>query len=303
MRIAIIGTGLSGLATGWFLLNNSPPRQLTLTFFDPLGIGGGTSGMAAGLMHPYAGAAAKLNPNGLEGYQATCKLLDVASEKIGRAVASDHGLLRLATTDRQKSEYRLTAERYDNIIWCEAEEAVQKIPGLSFHPGIFIKNSVTVDCPLYLEGLWKACEEKGAIFEKSSVNSLDELKDFDQIVLATGASVNTLLPFLLPITQVKGQVIELTWPKNLDPLPFALNSHAYILVDKKKILVLLGRPMSAVLNQCCPIRIMLHKISCPRLSLYYQHYKKLLLWVARRGFVHRLRITCLSYKKSAQIVG
>lgn len=236
MRIALIGIGLSGLATGWFLLKNfSMGENFALTFFDSAGIGGGTSGMAAGLLHPFVGASAKLNRHGLEGYSATKKLLDLASEKLGKPVFNPCGLLRLAITERQKHEYRLSAESNQELIWQVAEETQKKIPSMGFHPGIFNKNSITVDCPLYLEGLWRACQERGATFEKRSIDSLDELKDFDHIVLAAGALVNKLLPASpLPITAVKGQVIELAWPKDLPPLPFALSSQAYLLMDKEK---------------------------------------------------------------------
>lgn len=237
MHIAIIGTGLSGLATGWFLLKKPLQSQRTkITFFDPLGIAGGISGMAAGLMHPYSGASAKLNRDGLEGYRATEELLTIASEQMQRSVITGQGLLRLAITPRQKEEFRLSAEKYANIIWHDAEQTVKQIPGLSFHPGIFIEKSLIIDCKLYLEGLWKACEGEGAKLEKVKVNSMDELQDFDQIVLAAGSSVNKLLPYRmqLPVTEVKGQIIEFAWPQDLEPLPFALNSHAYLLMNKEK---------------------------------------------------------------------
>lgn len=234
MKIALIGAGLSGLATGWFLLNSSK-NQIHITFFDPSGIGGGASGMAAGLMHPYSGASAKLNRYGLEGYQTTLNLLHLVSEKIGESVIIGEGLWRIALTERQKNEYRLSSEKHEDIEWFEAEELKQKIPSLSFHPGIFIRNSVTINCPNYLEGLWRACEEKGAILKKQLVNSLDELENFDKIIIAAGASVNTLLQYgKLPITGVKGQILEVAWPKSLEPLPHALNSYAYLLMDKEK---------------------------------------------------------------------
>lgn len=232
MNIAIIGTGFSGLATGWFLLNSSSANPINITFFDPFGIGGGTSGMAGGLMHPHVGASAKLNINGLEGYLATSELLKLASEKIGKPVVKSHGLLRLAITEKQKQEFRVSSESYENVVWCKQEETIQKIPGLSIHPGIFIQKNVIVDCHLYLEGLWLACKEKGAKLEKATIHSIEELKGFDLIVLATGASVNKLLPLKqLPVTQVKGQVIEFAWPQNLEALPYALNSQAYLLMD------------------------------------------------------------------------
>lgn len=240
-HIAIIGTGLSGLATGWFLLNVFPHQKIEVTFFDPLGIGGSTSGMAAGLMHPYSGASAKLNRHGLEGYLATVELIKIASDYVRQPIVTGQGLLRLAITKRQKSEYHLCSQKYDLVTWLDQDETVQRVPGLSSHPGIFIQNSLTIDCPLYLEGLWKACEERGAKLEKFRVNSCDELGNYDQIIIATGASVNQLLSGIpLPITEVKGQVLELAWPQNLEPLPIAINSHAYLLMNKEKHSCIVG---------------------------------------------------------------
>ncbi len=239
MHIAIIGTGFSGLATGWFLLKHGP--QLNLTFYDSLGLGGGASGIAAGLMHPYSGASAKLNRQGLEGYALTLQLLKIASLKLGKPVFNQQGLLRLAISDKQQQDFFLASKRYKDILWCNTEETQQRVSGLSDYPGIFIRESITVDCPLYMEGLWQACKEKGSILEKTCVQSIDDLKHFDHIVLANGSSVNQLIhPYILPLTYVKGQILDVPWPKNLNPLQIALNSQAYILMNQDKGTCLIG---------------------------------------------------------------
>ncbi|BBI16674.1 Putative uncharacterized protein [Neochlamydia sp. S13] len=242
MRIAIIGTGLSGLATGWFLLKKFSCKQRpSITFFDHLGVGGGASGVAAGLLHPYVGATAKLNRYGLEGFEATEKLLNLASEKMGMPVASYNGFLRVALSLQQKKDFQRSAFQYDDLLWLEAKEAKQKISGLSFHPALFIKKCMAVDCSLYLEGLWKACNEKGAVLERQEIETLDELKAFDHIVLATGAFVNRLLTSQkLPVTEVKGQVIDIVWPNSLEPLPCPLSSQAYLIMNKGKNSCILG---------------------------------------------------------------
>lgn len=238
MNIAIIGMGLSGLATGWFLLNQFQcEKQIRITFFDG-GAGGGTSGMAAGLLHPFAGASAKLNREGFEGYSATCKLLKIAEERLGKSVVNCRGLLRLATTARQQEEYYLSSKKYTDVIWFETTE--NKIPGAASYPGLYIPNSLGVDCRLYLKGLQQACEEMGAEFEFKKISSLDELKNFDQVVLATGAFVNQLLKEKLPVACVKGQMIEIQWPHDLSPLPVALNSHAYLIMGREKKTCLAG---------------------------------------------------------------
>src|ERR1700722_10808140 len=105
MNIAIIGAGFSGLAVAWHLLHHpSASSRLKVHLFDSKEIGLGTSAIAAGLLHPFAGVHAKLNWRGHEGMDATQELLTIASQNLGRSViANERGILRLALTDEQKS--------------------------------------------------------------------------------------------------------------------------------------------------------------------------------------------------------
>ncbi|MBN9378224.1 MAG: hypothetical protein BGO14_06115 [Chlamydiales bacterium 38-26] len=238
MRIAIIGTGLSGLATGWFLLQNPVlSSSIQLTFFDSKGIGGGASGVAAGLLHPYAGASAKLNRHGWEGFKSTLMLLDVAARQLNKPVARQDGLLRIALSEKQLTDFWLSSEKYQEVRWMSAAETTAKVPYLSPYPGIFISESITVDCPLYLEGLWQACQRRGARFEVSKIDSPTQLSNFDCVVFALGAEVNNLLTDPLPIKGIKGQILCTTWPSSYPFPSFALNSQAYIIQDKGNCIV------------------------------------------------------------------
>jgi len=55
MNIAVVGRGLAGLAVGWHLLR----LGCQVTFLDEKELGCSASGVAAGLMHPYAGDKAR----------------------------------------------------------------------------------------------------------------------------------------------------------------------------------------------------------------------------------------------------
>ena len=68
MKVAVIGAGFCGLAVVWNLLNQLFQPNLEVTLFDKTAIGSGASGVAAGLLHPYAGAHAKLNWRGKEAW-------------------------------------------------------------------------------------------------------------------------------------------------------------------------------------------------------------------------------------------
>lgn len=229
-QIAILGAGFSGLATAWHLLQLLPDSQIKV--FDPAGIGGGTSGIAAGLMHPYAGAHAKLNWQGRQGWQSTRSLLEVATTALDQPVAEFSGLMRLATTFEQQQDYIQCASKYEDVTWLNASQCQELIPGIHSLPGIYIQSAVTVNSPLYLKGLWLACQKYNATLEQIAIKNLKEIQDFDAIVVAMGASSTTFSELAhLPTIPVKGQVLELAWP-DLPPLPLAINSHAYMVMNQ-----------------------------------------------------------------------
>lgn len=233
MRIAILGAGFSGLATAWHLLQyQSLKNPLELVVFDPKGVGGGASGIAAGLMHPYAGAHAKLNLQAQEGMQATFKLLNIATQALGAAVAESSGLLRMAISDDQKRDFLACAAKHDDVQLCSPEECRSLIPEIIASEGILIKSAVTVNSERYLEGLWLACSLRQAKLEKRAINSLSELADFDVIIVAMGAATTSLAELKdLPIRATKGQIIECQWPKHVPALPMPVNSQAYIVMN------------------------------------------------------------------------
>lgn len=228
MKIAVLGAGFSGLAICWNLLK----QHNNVTVFDPKGIGGGASGIAAGLLHPYGGLHAKYSWRGLEGMQATVELLSIASEFLQKPVASYTGTLRPALIPEQKVDFLNCCNRYPEVKWLSAAECSQYMPQPVSWEGIYIKNGITVFTDLYLQGLWQACLSKGAKLEKMGCKSLKELTDFDKIIVAMGANTK-MLPELahLPLSIVKGQVLEMEWPKQYSPLKTALNSQGYVVMN------------------------------------------------------------------------
>lgn len=244
MHITIVGAGFCGLATVWHLLNQQPALpSLKIRLIDSIGIGGGTSGVAAGLLHPYVGAHAKLNWMGPEGVQETLNLLQVASEALGRPVYTHgKGILRLALTPQQREDYKRCADIHaSDVDWLTSEQCQTLVPGIAEAPGLWIKNGLTVHSFSYLQGLWKACEKRGVLFEQKSIHSLKDVENTDLLILTTGAATRTI-PELshLALRTIKGQVIELAWPAHIPPLPCALNSQAYILMSESQQTCLVG---------------------------------------------------------------
>lgn len=230
MRIAIIGAGFCGLAVAWHLTNKG---MTNLHLFDSLEIGQGTSGIAAGLLHSYAGAYARKSWRADDGLAATLQLLQVAETALQSSVIAGRGLIRLAISDEQKRDFSLAASCYpDDVHWLTADQCQQRLGYSLSHPqpGIFIDSGLTVDCKKYLQGLWMACAARGVQFQQQSIQSLAQLADFDWIIATTGASKLLSELSSLKITPVKGQVLELRWPEGLPPFAYPVSSQAYLLM-------------------------------------------------------------------------
>lgn len=244
MKIAIVGAGFCGLAVAWYLLNHPAFSHIsTLSLFDGKGIGGGASGIAAGLLHPFVGAHSKLNARGHEGMQCTKELLQIAALALNRSVTDTNvGILRLACTEKQRDDFLLCATQYPEYTqWLDAPECQVLAEGCGNASGLFIKGGMTVYSPLYLQGLWKACQSRGLQFVRQTVNSLKEVEGFDLTIVAAGADTAFFPEFSnLPLRVIKGQVLELSWPKNRKPLACALNSHVYIVMTESKTSCLVG---------------------------------------------------------------
>jgi glycine/D-amino acid oxidase-like deaminating enzyme len=231
MKIAILGAGLAGLATCYYL-QKRPGVKISL--YDAVGIGGGASGLAAGLLHTRGGAEAKKTRHGETGLQATLELIKAAEEALGSPCAKKTGLLRLATFEKQLNSYKQAAESKD-VQWWDNKRCLKEVEGISDNPGIFIEDAWVVDTPLYLQGLFAACKQGNVCLKIEKVQSLKEFAGFDKIIVCLGDKT-TRLPELshLPLARLKGQILEVAWEK---PIPFPLNSQSYLLQKGERLVV------------------------------------------------------------------
>jgi len=239
MQIAILGAGLSGLALCWHLLQQGG-KTIKATLFDSQGIGKGASGIATGLLHPYGGMHAKRAWSATQGMKSTIDLLNISQQALSESIADDSGILRPAQTLEQCADFYSAAQKYDDLEWWDQKKCEKIIPGIKAKAGLFIKSGVTVHTHRYLEGLWNACSSLDATLEIDSIAEIEELKSFDVVIVAAGAGTKQLtqgMPFSLFHT--KGQIIELSWPAQLAPLPMSLVSKSYIVMqpDLKSCLV------------------------------------------------------------------
>ncbi len=250
MKIAIIGAGFSGLATAYYLLDRYPAD---ITLFDPQGIGGGASGIAAGLLHTYAGLHCKLNLKGAESYQATLNLLQAAAAVQEQPVFAKSGLIRIALSPSNYNDYMKCAATFPDVQALTASEVMRLVPGAVECPGIFIESALTVYTGNYLNGLWNLCQKKDARLEKVAIQSLEELNSYDLVVVCNSASAIHLKELkALPINPVKGQLLELEWPEHL-PVPSApLNSQAYLVMNPDRRTCVVGATFERDFSSALP---------------------------------------------------
>jgi len=189
MSIAIVGIGLAGLAVGWHLLQ----RGYKITFFDEKGIGEGASGVAAGLMHPYGGLKARRSWDATEGLENTEELLIVSEKALRRPVVIQRGILRIALDDEQRKNLKKGSD-------------VEEIAPDQF----LVKSGMTIDTPSYLEGLFLACQEKGAKLVERRVSLSEPVEGYDATVFACGDIFYTS-PFAqkFSLKLMKGQILTL----------------------------------------------------------------------------------------------
>ncbi len=209
MRIAIVGAGLAGLAACFHLIQ----KKCTVSLFDSQGIGGGASGIATGLLHPYPGEKARRSWNAAEALESTRKLLKISEAALGYPVASYSGILRYAIDAEQQAHLVDRTRTFDDIEQVGERE-------------FLIHSGMTVYTPLYLKGLWQACRQGGAIFHQECISSLSSLDAYDHVILACGMGVFELAP--IKLSYVKGQVLTARWPNSLPPLTRSLIGKGYV---------------------------------------------------------------------------
>ncbi len=193
MKVAIIGAGLSGLSVAWHLLQEI---DCEVTLFDRKGIGAGASGIATGLMHPYAGEQGRRSLFATEAMDAARELIQAVEGQ----VVLPRGIIRYIQNENQAQMFRSHAHRYGDV-WQHSENS------------FYIESGMTIDCPRYLKGLWQAVFKKGARLILKEVADLNSLHGFDQIVVAAGAG-SVRFPELQPLnlSLLKGQVLKCLTP-------------------------------------------------------------------------------------------
>ncbi|PWU13124.1 MAG: hypothetical protein C5B45_06680 [Chlamydiae bacterium] len=213
MRIAIIGAGFSGLAAAWNLLN----LKNQVTVFDLFSEG--ASAIAAGLLHPYVGEEGRRSLFATEAMQKTAELLHIATRSLREDVCRE-GIIRIAQNEKQRKAYKNHCVIFKDVIDLGKDR-------------FLVKSGKTVFCKRYLQGMRLAIAEKGGQCIAEKILDLEQLKNFDQIVVAAGASIRDFPEFeQLKLKFIKGQVLTCEIPSDLQ-IERSLVGKGYIATSHK----------------------------------------------------------------------
>lgn len=245
MRIAILGSGYAGLSVTWHLLFHSQ-GSATIDMFDPSPMEDNATSLSSGLLHAFPGPRATKAFLGDESLSYTHNLITQASKALNSSVVISHGILRPTITTEQTDLFKQRAQEFPlELEWWEKAKCESIIPGLSINNnagGLFIKNGLTLKNDAYIEGLWKSCASLGTQLYSDLIDDLTEIQDYyDSIIITPGANFDNLKTLQqLPINKVKGQILEINWPENLNPLPISINANKYLVANGKKNTCILG---------------------------------------------------------------
>lgn len=210
----IAGAGFSGLAVCYYLLEQGWEVDL----YDPKPIGTGTSGIAAGLLNPFAGEVANRSKDVDEGITATEHLLAVAEKELGLQVRTRGGIIRRAMNTQQEQDYAACAAKFPEKVSWNGNE-------------LWVKEGFAVHTELYLKGLWNACQRQGARLHQEP---FFKINDKGIHIWATGAAMadqSDLTQKGISVSKVRGQLLEIAWPPHRPPLELPLCSKIYAVMN------------------------------------------------------------------------
>ncbi|KAL8189564.1 hypothetical protein R6Q57_029130 [Mikania cordata] len=241
-RYAVLGAGFAGLSVAWNLLEHSPmDLHVCVDVLDEIGIGGGASGVAGGLLHPYS---PKVKPLWMAAkcWEETLRLLSIAetnngvlNQKSKVIIARRKGILRPVVSLKNMS--MMSDNARNSLASCRIRSinedvARSLVPHISVPSNLafYMPDAVNIHPQGYLEALYLASEtlakemsnvgpgEKEISFHKRSIDHLLELEgEYDAVIVCLGAR-SILLPELsgkLPLRTCRGIIAHLHLPDNI----------------------------------------------------------------------------------------
>ncbi|MCB1117032.1 MAG: FAD-binding oxidoreductase [Chlamydiia bacterium] len=179
MKVAVIGAGFAGLAACVFLRDAGH----TVDLYDAIGIGGGASGAASGLLHPYPGKHLRRSERATEALEAAHDLISRIPKKVYQP-----GLKRCPIDEEQKLLFEKRSAEQGDLSWDGAQ--------LTIHSG------GTIFSKLYCEALFDLSQAT------LHIQKVQELPSADIVILAAGAGTSKLCPDLA-VRLSRGQALHI----------------------------------------------------------------------------------------------
>ena len=231
-HIAVVGAGFAGLASAHSLIKNFSCK---VTIFAKAGPFGGASSMATGLLHPFLGPFAKLALSGKEAYKEALDLINEVEESLNITCCRRDGIFRPALFPRQERSFKKEASRNEEIEWIEDPKH------LPSSPGILIKSGLSVFSHIYLDSLWKLCQNLGVETYIKEIKNTKELSCFDSVIWALGSDTTSLEHLAhLPLNKIKGQTLKMEWPEGKAQPPWGIIARKYLLMEKERLSCIIG---------------------------------------------------------------
>ncbi|KAL6534919.1 hypothetical protein OROGR_013594 [Orobanche gracilis] len=227
LALALLGCPWLGIC-----FNHGPKEShICVDIYDEVGIGGGASGVAGGLLHPYS-PKVKLLWRGAELWKESLHLLNVAERAIvndGKHATPENGESPIIRRSRDLKTHRQFEEHEYNdrkIELIDGDSAHDLIPNLSLplNSAFYMPEALNINAQSYLQGLYLACENlandmstlglgyRELTFRKKSVKRLLELaREYDAVIICFGARA-AFLPELsgkLPVRACRGIIAQL----------------------------------------------------------------------------------------------
>lgn len=194
-KISIIGGGMSGLSIACHLINKVGKDELNIDIYDSRPVGYAVaSSVAAGLMHPLS-PKGSLIWKGEKGYESTKSLLNIVKEYAnGNNLYQTNELLIRPFSKKEEYEiYEKSSLKIPHWIQMIDINEITKLLGShavadNVIGGAIIKNSLNINCPVYLQSMWayiKACSNANWISKDVTKEEFTSLFDSNDIVIAS----------------------------------------------------------------------------------------------------------------------
>ncbi|MBS0585773.1 MAG: FAD-binding oxidoreductase [Verrucomicrobia bacterium] len=205
MRAAVIGRGLAGLSSAFFLSQ----KGYKVTLFDKDALPKSASSVASGLCHPYPGRDGKPSKFAKEALAETTALLEHVEKVSGTSHAKRIAFLR------KNKEIPLSYPDLEQV-----------------EDGTLIHSGLLFDMESYLKALFLAIPD--LTFTQKEVSLSDPLPEFSSVVFALGGGFQKER-IDLPLQYIKGQVLIASTAEKFER-PILGNGHLIPLGEGKVLL-------------------------------------------------------------------